>query len=341
MAIRLTREGGRFIVLLAVIAFAAYNTRNNLLYLMLSVGLGVSVISLVAGYLGMARLEVLGADRPEAYAGQPFEETLSLGNTSRWLDAFGVEVTGGTTPVPLVPRRGKALASRTRLYRRRGVYLADPVETAGQFPYGIFRFRRAIDTKRSLVVFPRVRPVDVSWLARDRTAGERQALRRGAGEEFYRLRPYFPGDHVHLVHWRTSAKQGELMVRELGDDRDTRYCLTFVPSLPDRSDPSEFEVLVSAVASLASHFTREGTSFGFLSATLDLPARCSDEHLRSVLTHLATVTPTEELHDWGVGVRAVLSRGGTVVAVSIDGSTGGELGPSPGLHPVAPRELFE
>ncbi len=216
MAVRLTREGRRFIVLLAIIAFAAYNTRNNLLYLMLSVGLGVLVLSLVMGYLAMARLAVAGSETPEAYAGEPFGETLSLGNTSRWLDVFGIEITDGTAPVPLVPRRGKTLCKRTRLYRRRGVYEGEPVETASHFPYGLFRFRRTIDPKRSLVVFPKVRPVEASWLARDRLAGGSQVLRRGIGEEFYRLRSYVPGDHVHLVHWKTSAKQGEIMVRECG-----------------------------------------------------------------------------------------------------------------------------
>ena len=341
MAVRLTRDGRRFIVLLAIIAFAAYNTRNNLLYLMLSVGLGVLVLSLVMGYLAMARLAVAGSETPEAYAGEPFGETLSLGNTSRWLDVFGIEITDGTAPVPLVPRRGKTLCKRTRLYRRRGVYEGEPVETASHFPYGLFRFRRTIDPKRSLVVFPKVRPVEASWLARDRLAGGSQVLRRGIGEEFYRLRSYVPGDHVHLVHWKTSAKQGEIMVRELGDDSDRRYCLTFVPRLPGGWDESEFEILVSAVASLAAHFTRQGASYRFRSATLELPPGCSDDHLRNVLTHLATVEPTAELREWEIDLRVALGRGETVVALSIDGSIEvGRLGAHPELHLVAPRMLF-
>jgi uncharacterized protein (DUF58 family) len=336
--VRLTREGARFLILLAIIAFAAYNTRNNLLYLMLSVGLGVAFASLVAGYLALARLTVVGSETPDLYAGQPFRETLSLSNHSRWLDAFGIEIADGTAPIPLVPRGGKALGKRTRLYRRRGVYEGEPVETSTRFPYGLFRFRRAIDSSRTLVVFPRVRPVDASWLAYDRQIGDSQALRRGVGEEFYRLRSYVPGDHVHLVHWKSSAKQGELMVREFGDDGDPRYCLTFAQSLPSGRDSSEFEILVSAVASVATHFTRQGIAFRFLSATLDLPPRCSDTHLRDVLTHLATVAPTDELDRWEAEVRAAVARGETVVAISIDGER--ELVAGPELYRVTPQELF-
>lgn len=321
MPVAVTGTGFRFILLVVIVGVAAYNNQNNLMYLMASLGLAGVLISAIAGWASLRGVELIGAECPDAYADAPFRERLRLASSSRWLHAFGVEVDGAEKPIPFLRAGSPGECYVRHLYRRRGRHRGSPLVLSTRFPFGFFRLRRKLSASRELVVFPRIRPIDVALLDASRGGMLASAMRRGLGDEFFRLREYAVGDHVHHIHWKSSAKLDDMMVREFGEDEQERLCVGFVPVFDDERDSSEFEHLVSAAASLASHLQQAGVRYRFLAGELELTPSRSREHARRVLTYLADVQPTSRAEPSFVdNAMRARERGETLVVVSLDPS---------------------
>lgn len=332
---RLTREGLRFLVLLGIVSFAAYNTKNNLLYLMLSVGIASACVCLAGGIWSLRRVSIAGTELPDVYAGVAFHEKVRLRNSSRVLDAFGLQIDSDAASVPCLRKGSQEFCRVGRLYRRRGLYEGDALVLSTRFPFGFLRFSRTLAAPRKVLVFPRIRPINDVLLAANSGGATPRAQHRGQGDELFRLRDYVPGDHVHHIHWKTSAKLGEMIVREFGNDEDERLTVAFSSVISDGRDPAEFEVLVSAAASVVSHLAASGSTFSFLTEGLELPSRSGRNHAREILSFLAQVSARARV-DSGFATRVARASqaGETVLLVAFE-----ECG-APGCRLLEPERLF-
>ncbi len=319
MGLSLTREGFRFLLLLAIVSFAAFNTKNNVLYLMLSFGIATVLVDFVAGWLSLRSLSVARAELADAYAGLTSYETVELTNSGGMFDACGLGVEGGAATVPFLMRDKNASCRVERLYRRRGVYEGEPVSVSTRFPFGFFGFTRKLAAPREHIVYPRIRAIDSTLFIGHRGGGGSAAQRRGQGDDLFRLRKYVPGDHVHHVHWKTSAKLGELMVRELGEAEEERLTVGFVPRISETRDPAEFEILVSAAASLVCQLVRSGARFLFIADELELSPGNIREQEKSILTYLAKVGACDEIApEFLSRLGTAVQRGDAVILVSFE-----------------------
>lgn len=337
MRIALTAHGIRFLLLLGIVGFAAYNNQNNLLYLMASAGLASVLVCAVAGWSSLRGIRFVGAESPDAYTDVPFKEKLLLTSTGRAFNAFGLEIEEGKDSISFLKAGARGACRVERVYRRRGRYVGEPVSVATDFPFGFFRVRRKLPAARDVLVFPRIRPIDTALLHASGGGSLARTQRRGQGDEFFTLREYVPGDHIHHIHWRTSAKLNGMMVREFGEIEEERLCVGFVAVSTDSEDTSEFEHLVSAAASLVSHLTKTGVRFRFLADALDLAPSSSREHARLVLTYLAEVQPARELDlRFVANARNAEARGETVLVVSVSSAldVGTVLRPEELLRPT-------
>jgi hypothetical protein len=77
---------------------------------------------------------------------------------------------------------------------------------------------------------------------------------------FHALRAYQPGDALRNVHWRTSARTGQLMVRQFEETRRTQLTLVTTCERECYASDEEFELAVSVMASLSLQVIRDGTS---------------------------------------------------------------------------------
>jgi len=329
MRVALTTQGVRFILLIGIVGFAAYNNQNNLLYLMTSAGLAGVLIGVVAGWASLRGLAFVGSEVPDAYAGIPFREKLLLTSSARAFNTFGLAIENAENEpesIPFLETGSRGSCRVERLYRRRGRYQGEPVGVATRFPFGFFRVSRKLAAPRDILVYPRIRPIDSALLNASHGGLVPRAQRRGQGDEFFRLREYVPGDHIHHIHWKTSAKLDDMMIRELGEDEEERFCLGFAPvftPFTNDEDTSEFEHLVSAAASLATHLAKSGVRFRFLAGDLELPPSRSREHTRQILTYLAEVEPTRELDShFTANVNRAVARGESIVVVAMDSALG-------------------
>ena len=92
-----------------------------------------------------------------------------------------------------------------------------------------------------------------------------------------------------MIHWRSSAKTGALVVRELEAETalDTRLVLVG----DGARDPARFEAALSEAASLAAHLTRADAAVELIGPGLHVPAGRGRAHLRRLLGALALYEP--------------------------------------------------
>ncbi len=111
------------------------------------------------------------------------------------------------------------------LFSNRGIYKVKNAVLSTTFPFGLMRCHANLGMPRSLIVFPRIGTLSASWDRRlQSVAAGSEALKRRRGieeDEFYALREWRSGDNRRHIHWRTSAKLGQPMVRQF-DQRSNR-----------------------------------------------------------------------------------------------------------------------
>jgi len=347
-----TGAGVRLLFLLVVMAFAAFNTRNNLLYLMFSVGLAGVSVSILAGWLSLKWLELEAQAPGELHAGTAAKEHFTLRNRSRFFASYGTELEELDFPGPS-PRASAAYLgagetakiSLEKVYSRRGVFQSARMRLRTRFPFGLFQATREVHQARRFTVFPRVTTVDISFAFQGRSGSVPERHRRGESEELLRLREYVSGDNLHHIHWKSTAKLGRLMTREFSARQQRRFSIVFDNTSVDegQTDGNSFEKMVSAAASLASHLAAHRLSFSFASADDTFPPEASGEHLRGVLTYLAGVqvrprsSPNVDLAGW---VAHALRRGETIFLLRVREDGWLPDLSSPQLHAIDPATVL-
>jgi uncharacterized protein (DUF58 family) len=123
--------------------------------------------------------------------------------------------------------RRTAMARRGRLYRGtyvleavpRGRYVVEGVHATIDDPFGLARAELELDARGSLLVYPRLVELDrlFSESGAHASDGRRLLLRRPSGFDLHSVREYEQGESLRKVHWKSTAKRGRLMVKELED----------------------------------------------------------------------------------------------------------------------------
>ena len=142
---------------------------------------------------------------------------------------------------------------------RRGIVLVGPPTAVRTDPVGLLRRERAWDDVRRVYIHPRTVavPSTSAGLVRDL---EGQPTRRlvDADMSFHAIREYAPGDARRQIHWKSTAKTGQLMVRQFEESRRSRMAVVLGLAEKEFVDGDEFELAVGAAASLGVQAVRDG-----------------------------------------------------------------------------------
>ncbi len=225
---------GGLLLALAVFLFgAATNTLSGWLYVIS----GISIALLIVGAVFPARLiqelRVEPLEPPAVSVGEDLYVDIVIknqGKTSKNLLELRHTLPEGLSPitvqevvVPSLQGKGSFVWSYHVPTKKRGIYALDPVEVATASPLGLFRSRRyGGKATAKVVVYPKVLPLSqcplIDQMGRDRQQRyySPRHSQQNATEGLTRtLRPYQWGDPMRMIHWRTSARFGNLQVREL------------------------------------------------------------------------------------------------------------------------------
>jgi uncharacterized protein (DUF58 family) len=275
-----TREG-RIIVLLSVgVGFAAINTGNNLLYLLLGWLLSFIIASGVLSEMTLRQLSVERRPPPRIFAGEPFlmEVVIKNGKAKRASYSIEVEDLQGKTPIDKrcyflkIPEAKSQRTSYRHTFVRRGAYTLTGYRLATKFPFALFRKSRDVDSPLELIVYPARVPVPRPP-PRAATRGDAIADRLGRRGEFFGLRERRAGDDRRDVHWKASARTGRLLVREYEDELARRVAIAVDNALPqhvrdavgdgaitpaDEAQVNAVERAIAVAASLAAAYLEAG-----------------------------------------------------------------------------------
>jgi len=314
MEYRITREGWIYLGGILLVALAALNTGNNLLFLILA---SLIAIVLMSGILSSITLSGVGMrlELPEhIFAGQTVRAIVEVENEKLTLPSFSLRVEAVkpkdgppaailNTPVyfPFLPKHDRIQQVVPMTFSRRGVYHQEAFRIATRFPFGFLQKSRRLDLKTEALVYPSVEPSPEYMEILPGIQGALESLSKGPGHDLYALRGYVPTDSARHVHWKASARSGSLMVREFAREEDFRVLVVLDPHLPIEINPGSkqeimetkerFERAVTICASLAWHFYERNSVIQFRSAGIETPLAPTEEIIFTILQHLALVQP--------------------------------------------------
>ncbi len=301
-----------------------------------AIGAAVGLLVVVAGlWVALRDLDVVvsRAVRPQrVHAGNPCTVEVRIRNRGRFASPvlrLRDPVSGTTGADLLLPPVARA-ASHQVAYRlpttRRGIVTVGPMSLELTDPFGLATAPNRAAPAVDVTVLPRVD--DIAPLPRstgpdpDGTA-ETGSLGR-AGEDFAALRPYVVGDDMRRVHWPSSARTGDLLVRQHDVPWQGRVCVV----LDLRRQANDAEVLeraVSAAASILRAHLRRGDHVRLVTTTgVDSGYGVGRAHLDGLLEYLA-VAERSQRGSLGVALE-VVERGASGASVLVSGRpTDGDL----------------
>jgi uncharacterized protein (DUF58 family) len=258
---------------------------------------------------------------PRLPAGQEASLSIRLTNVSRL--RTGLLLAEDTVPYALGQRPRfvyegiGAGGSRSYTYQlsseTRGRYTVGPLRVRVADSFGLVSITRAFTSTSVLTVTPRIIPLSRPprgghWLAGSED-GQRSIA--ASGEDDVAPRPYRTGDSLHRVHWRSTARYGELMVR-----REEQFwrntAALFLDSRRAGYSPALFELAVSAAASVGLHLAGEGCEARLITAEGEVPGQGTFRD--TLLDTLAVLRPSRAAA-LDSGLRALEAGDGQLIAI--------------------------
>ena len=254
-------------------------------------------------------------------AGQTAAVTVRLTNVSR--RSTGLLLAEDTVPYALGSRPRFILegisagGSRSYSYQAgsdtRGRYQVGPLRVRVADSFGLVSITRSFTSTSVLTVTPRIIPLarppsGGHWLG-DSDQGRRSIA--ASGEDDVAPRAYRTGDSLHRVHWRSTARYGELMVR-----REEHYwrvaASLFLDSRRTAYSPALFELAVTAAASVGVHLAGEGCDARFVTADGEVPRQGTFRD--TLLDTLAVLRPSRAV-SLDAGTQALGTADGQLIAI--------------------------
>ncbi len=268
--VSLTQPGIASLVIAVLLLAGAFLGPSNMLMLVFSLVVGPFVINGWYAFGMIRRLTIKRTVPNQVVAGDPVTVTLTLTNRKRHLSAWLMaasdhivrergdsdeHLTAETLFPRVLPRENRDASYRLRLMRR-GRYRFGPVRVKSRFPLGLVERSLTFDLPGEMIVTPRLGRLADRWHREAASADElvqRRQPRRGAfPDEFEKLRLFRYGDNPRMIHWRTSARQNLLMVREYHEirDRDLMVLLDLAAAPGDEESLLRAELAVSFASTI-------------------------------------------------------------------------------------------
>ena len=304
----------QLLILGAILVIAAFSSGETFLFYLVYLGVLVVGGSYVLTRLGLADLEAgYAVNQLSGHVGDRIRVTYTLRNTSRipkpWL-----EIHNPTSLPAGLPGRAISLGGRTErswLIRtpltRRGHFRIEPLQIRTGDPFGFFESSASVGSGINVTVYPRLEPIPLWRLPASNIDGSHAMRERTlqATPLATSVRPWAPGDSFNRIHWKSTARHGEIQVKEF--DLEQTADAWIVLDLERRAqlgtgDESTVEVAVRAAAAIADKALIENRAVGMTVNAHRLaqlqPDRGGRQHLK-VMQLLAAVdgdgvTPIDE-----------------------------------------------
>ena len=257
-----------------VLVVGAFSTGLPYLFYLVYLGLLVGGGAYILTRLGLSDLEAgYAVDRLAGHVGDELRITYTVRNVG-WLPKLWLEVHNPTDLPNGLPGRAIGLGGRTErswLIRlplaRRGTFRVEALRIRAADPFGLFEAAASVGEGTEVTIYPRIEPLPYWRLPAASLEGSHSAPERTIQTTALAttVRPWAPGDAFNRIHWRSTARHGELQVKEFELERTADVWL--VLDLEDlvqqgEGERSTIEVGVRTTASIAAKALAENRSVG-------------------------------------------------------------------------------
>jgi uncharacterized protein (DUF58 family) len=312
----------RYLLLwIGLLAIGLYQ-QSNLILLIAAMAAGPVVASALVSTSMLRRLRVSRRAPAHAFSGDPLAIEYTMENPRRRSAALALTVDDDMAPLDRtiygashvtpkvffarVPGQSSGRLRWQGTAPERGRYRFSTLEIGTGSPFGLLERRMTIAAPGEIVIYPRVGQLNRRWHQMQRESTETRRGNRhdrtAQQQDYHGLRDYRPGDSPRWIHWRTTARLGQPMVKEFEQQNDQDLALLLDPWLPRSKVTAEqreaLEDLIRFAATVSLETCRgQGRRLilGWTGATSGLvigPA--SIKLLHEILGQLAVLRPSIE-----------------------------------------------
>lgn len=260
----------RKFILILLLSLSLYiiatNVQSGWLYLLTAFLLSLLIFSAFRPVFYLSKYEVKREVPPKGSVGEPLTVDLFIKKIKR--------------TAPLIEVRDNFLNScyQRLLYnvgpkiqkisyqitpQHRGIYNNGSVELSFSAPFGFFRHRKTKEHNSEVIIYPKVIPIKNLYLSTSTffSSNESKVKKKHRfGQEYYGVRDYRPKDPLRFVHWKSTAKKGQLMIKEYEDEYISHLSiatdLNYIESNGIERNPTEDSL--SLAISLANYAQNHG-----------------------------------------------------------------------------------
>jgi uncharacterized protein (DUF58 family) len=304
VTLRFTASGLGWLAAAALIGAAAWYKSINLVLVLVYAMFALVLLNGLLAWRAVRRTTAARVPLPPVFAGESADCGVVVRNGAARPVTVAVEEragpSGNTFLVYRLPGGHTQTCAAPRVFAARGRF-GGPVALSSGFPFGFLECERPGDSGGEVIVLPRPGVAEPDGLRRwvSRHAGHdgwaRRVLRRATTDqaEVRGLRPYRAGDALRDVHWRTTARRGEPMVREYDVAPSPELLLVveaWLPGAPTATDRARVEAALSLAVTIALTWRRAFDSPVTVAVPGDEPTvttATSEADLRAALVPLA------------------------------------------------------
>ena len=271
----LPREGQLWLLATLVMFSTGLFKGINLLVLLAYLLGGIWLLNRRILRLDLRRIRGKRIPAGPIFAGEPVDCSIELACTGKRPVRGMIFVDRGTTHhrqwLVLSVTPDAPLRIRWReTFAERGRYGLDALRAYSSFPFGLTVSGAALTGPEEWIILPRLGRAHVDqmkhWLARilrgDGRMRRRQLLPAAQEADIHGLRDFRPGDSPRWIHWRTSARRNQLLVREFEDSAQPHLVMVvepWMPESPTATNRERLETLISLAGTIARDWCRDPT----------------------------------------------------------------------------------
>ena len=243
-----------------LLALAGWYKTVNLLMLVGYIMIALALVNAVVGWLLIRGVTARRMPSVAVYPGETVSSAIEVVNESRFASTVTLHDRSGPhnnswLVVQLQQDETRTLMGRWH-FLQRGVHPLGPLVADCSYPFGILHVHRIIAEPGRILILPAVGGVQLNlfrrWIVRGgaHDSNERRPSRRAIpGDGDVRgLRPYRPGDNPRTVHWRSSARRGQLLVHEYDSSQPIHLVVVVEPYLPENPTAAQRDALEWALS---------------------------------------------------------------------------------------------
>lgn len=311
--VSLPRDGMVYLLMMTVLFVGSVLSKENMLMLVFAIMTGPFVLNgwITYSMLKNVRLKRLVPQR--VMVGEIFTAEITLENNKRLIAAYLMEVSDfftnrdekldASVVFRRVGPRQKIAAHYYVKLMRRGIYQFGPLQVSTRYPLGLVNRGAVFSEYDEIIVHPQIGKLSSHWaddfFSVEEMAQHSQSRRGVFDDEFNHIREYRTGDSQRAIHWRSSARQGELMVQEYHQNRNYDLIIgldLWLPAFPDLDHSDRVEWAISFVGTICREHLKysRDTKLTFISQgkTLEhLEVGIGSMGLEYLLDFLATLKP--------------------------------------------------